>query len=95
MLFKTLEKHIVSKKKKLEQGFENRIDVDDFISFRAGFAFENHLESILNFKKCYCSKGAKLKGINLIFFFPSIKNYHNPDFPVELLTMLVLRLQRR
>jgi hypothetical protein len=51
MLFKTLEKHIVSKKKKLEQGFENRIDVDDFISFRAGFAFENHLESILNFKK--------------------------------------------
>jgi hypothetical protein len=36
MLFKTLEKHIVSK-----QGFgENRIDVDDFISFSLRFRIE-------------------------------------------------------
>lgn len=98
MLFKTLEKHIVSKK--LEQGFgENRIDVDDFISFslsvqnrrksRAGFAFENHLESIFKFQEISCSKGAKTERNNKPdFLFPSIKNYHNPDFPVELLTML-------
>jgi hypothetical protein len=98
MLFKTLEKHIVSKK--LEQGFgENRIDVDDFISFslsvqnrrksRAGFAFENHLESIFKFQEISFSKGAKTERNNKPdFLFPSIINYHNPDFPVELLTML-------
>jgi hypothetical protein len=98
MLFKTLEKHIVSKK--LEQGFgENRIDVDDFISFslsvqnrrksRAGFAFENHLESIFKFQEISFSKGAKTERKNKPdFLFPSIKNYHDPDFPVELLTML-------
>ncbi|MRX39226.1 restriction endonuclease [Flavobacterium sp. LC2016-23] len=98
MLFKTLEKHIVSKK--LEQGFgENRIDVDDFISFslsvqnrrksRAGFAFENHLASIFKFQEINFSKGAKTERNNKPdFLFPSITNYHNPDFPVELLTML-------
>ena len=98
MLFKTLEKHIVSKK--LEQGFgENRIDVDDFISFslsvqnrrksRAGFAFENHLESIFKFQEISFSKGAKTERNNKPdFLFPSIINYHNPDYPVELLTML-------
>lgn len=98
MLFKTLEKHIVSKK--LEQGFgENRIDVDDFISFslsvqnrrksRAGFAFENHLASIFKFQEISFSKGAKTERNNKPdFLFPSIRNYHNPDFPVELLTML-------
>lgn len=98
MLFKTLEKHIVSKK--LEQGFgENRIDVDDFISFslsvqnrrksRAGFAFENHLESIFRAQEINFSKGSKTERKNKPdFLFPSILNYHNPDFPVELLTML-------
>lgn len=98
ILFKTLEKHIVSKK--LEQGFgENKIDVDDFISFslsvqnrrksRAGFAFENHLASIFTFQKINFSKGAKTERNNKPdFLFPSITNYHNPDFPVKLLTML-------
>ncbi|WP_281637052.1 type II restriction endonuclease [Flavobacterium marginilacus] len=98
MLFKTLEKHIVSKK--LEQGFgENKVDVDDFISFslsvqnrrksRAGFAFENHLESIFKSQKISFSKGAKTERNNKPdFLFPSIINYHKPDFPVELLTML-------
>ncbi|RKR09866.1 EcoRII-like protein [Flavobacterium sp. 90] len=98
ILFKTLEKHIVSKK--LEQGFgENKIDVDDFISFslsvqnrrksRAGFAFENHLASIFQFQKISFSKGAKTERNNKPdFLFPSIIDYHNPDFPVELLTML-------
>lgn len=98
MLFKTLEKHIVSKK--LQQGFgENRIDVDNFISFslsvqnrrksRAGFAFENHLASIFKSQEISFSKGAKTERNNKPdFLFPSITNYHNPDFPVELLTML-------
>ncbi|WP_264535959.1 type II restriction endonuclease [Flavobacterium sp. N1736] len=98
ILFKTLEKHIVSKK--LEQGFgENKIDVDDFISFslsvqnrrksRAGFAFENHLASIFKFQEIRFSKGAKTERNNKPdFLFPSITNYHDPDFPVELLTML-------
>lgn len=98
ILFKTLEKHIVSKK--LEKGFgENRIDVDDFISFslsvqnrrksRAGFAFENHLASIFRSQEISFSKGAKTERNNKPdFLFPSITNYHNPDFPVELLTML-------
>jgi hypothetical protein len=98
MLFKTLEKHLVSKK--LEQGFgENKIDVDDFISFslsvqnrrksRAGFAFENHLASIFRFQEISFSKGVKTERNNKPdFLFPSITNYHNPDFPVELLTML-------
>ncbi|MFC4475603.1 type II restriction endonuclease [Flavobacterium chungangensis] len=98
MLFKTLEKHIVSKK--LEQGFgENKTDVDDFISFslsiqnrrksRAGFAFENHLASIFKFQEINFSKGAKTERNNKPdFLFPSITDYHNPSFPVELLTML-------
>ena len=98
ILFKTLEKHIVSKK--LEQGFgENKIDVDDFISFslsvqnrrksRAGFAFENHLASIFKFQEISFSKGAKTERNNKPdFLFPSIINYHDPSFPVELLTML-------
>lgn len=98
MLFKTLEKHIVSQK--LEQGFgENRTDVDDFISFslsvqnrrksRAGFAFENHLASIFKFQGINFSKGAKTERNNKPdFLFPSITNYHKPGFPVELLTML-------
>ncbi len=98
ILFKTLEKHIVSQK--LEKGFgENKIDVDDFISFslsvqnrrksRAGFAFENHLASIFKFQEIRFSKGAKTERNNKPdFLFPSITNYHKQDFPVELLTML-------
>ena len=98
MLFKTLEKHIVSKK--LEQGFgENKTDVDDFISFslsiqnrrksRAGFAFENHLASIFKLQKINFSNGAKTERNNKPdFLFPSITDYHSSRFPVELLTML-------
>lgn len=98
ILFKTLERHIVSKK--LEMGFgETATNVEDFISFslsvqnrrksRAGFAFENHLSKIFEFQNILYSKGQKTERKNKPdFIFPSIKDYHNPAFPIELLTML-------
>lgn len=50
---------------------------------------KNHLASIFQFQKISFSKGAKTERNNKPdFLFPSIIDYHNPDFPVELLTML-------
>lgn len=98
ILFKTLEKYLVEEK--LKKGFGvNGNDVDDFISFslsvqnrrkaRAGFAFENHLLEIFNKNNIRYSQG-KVTELNKKpdFIFPGIKEYHNSDFDVSLLTML-------
>ncbi len=95
LLFKTLEKHIVSQR--LEQGFAG--DVDDFVRYslsvhnrrksRAGHSFENHLASIFQENKILFSKGKKTERNNKPdFLFPNIENYKNLNFNTSLLTML-------
>lgn len=98
LLFRTLEKHIVSQK--LEEGFgEQGNDVDEFVKYslsvqnrrksRAGHSFENHLEFIFFENKLMFSKGQKTERNNKPdFLFPDIMRYHQIDFNVELLTML-------
>ncbi len=93
-LFKTFEDHIVSRK--LEEGFKN---VDEFVSFslsvqnrrksRAGYAAENHLETLFSAKGIQFSRSQKTEGRSRPdFIFPSINHYRNPGFPEKLLTML-------
>lgn len=98
LLFKTLERHIVQKK--LNTGFG--MDVEDFISFslsvqnrrksRAGHAFENHLSVIFNSHNIRYSNG-KVTEMNKKpdFIFPGIKEYHDENFDVSLLTLLGLK----
>jgi hypothetical protein len=100
-LFRTFERKIVAKK--LYEGFgSDRMDVDDFIKFslsiqntrksRAGYAFENHLAIIFDNHKIKYSRGAKTDRNNKPdFLFPGIKEYLNPEFSTELLTMLGLK----
>lgn len=95
LLFRTLEKHIVSEQ--LAKGFDG--DVDGFFKFslsaqnrrksRAGQALENHVEQLL-----ICN-GIKYDRTKVTennskpdFIFPSIKEYHDPNFETNLLTML-------
>jgi len=98
LLFKTLEKQIVSQR--LEKGFgEGGTDVDEFIGYslsvhnrrksRAGHSFENHLEAIFLSNSVLFSKGQKTERNNKPdFIFPGITEYRNPAFDVNLLTML-------
>ena len=98
VLFKTLEKHIVSKR--LSEGFgSNGEDVDAFISYslsvqnrrksRAGHSFENHLAEIFSANEIRYSKGMKTERNNKPdFLFPGIDDYRNEYFNSSLLTML-------
>ncbi|MHA1613596.1 MAG: type II restriction endonuclease [Candidatus Thorarchaeota archaeon] len=94
MLFRTLEKYLV--KKKLADGFD---DVEDFISYslsiqnrrksRAGHALENHIEEILLKNEIRYSRNPITENRSRPdFLFPSIEQYRNPEFPVDLLRML-------
>lgn len=94
MLFRTLERHIVSKR--LEQGFQ---DVDDFISYslgvqnrrksRVGHALENHVEHIFIEHEIRYSRGAETENrAKPDFVFPGIKHYMDPEFQPLCLTML-------
>lgn len=98
-LFKRLERHIVSKK--LETGFQKdgTTDVDGFIQFslsvhnrrksRVGYALENHLRAIFDENKISYSYKQKTENKSEPdFIFPSIEDYHNPNFPDSRLTML-------
>ncbi len=98
LLFRTLERHIVSKR--LEQGFgAEGNDVDEFISFslsvqnrrksRAGLSFENHLSVIFDANSVEFSRGAKTERNNKPdFLFPRIEFYRDSHFSADLLTML-------
>ena len=98
LLFKTMEKHFVSKK--LSEGFGSTgVDVDEFVSYslsiqnrrksRAGHSFENHLASIFQANDIHFSNGKKTERNNKPdFLFPNIESYHDAEFAVELLTML-------
>jgi EcoRII C terminal len=98
-LFMTLEKHIVAKR--LEQGFmaNGKANVDDFVSFslsvhnrrksRAGWAFGNHVEQLLQLHGLKYKREATTEKRNgPDFLFPDEKSYHDPAWPVERLTML-------
>jgi len=94
MLFRTLERHIVSKR--LDMGFE---DVDDFISYslsvqnrrksRVGHALEHHIERVLVEHDIRYSRGAETENRSKPdFIFPEITSYHDVDVPLSCLTML-------
>lgn len=94
MLFRTLERHIVSKR--LEQGFD---DVDNFVSYslgvqnrrksRVGHALEHHVEHIFIEHGIKYSRGAETENkTKPDFIFPGIKHYSNPKFQPSCLTML-------
>lgn len=94
MLFRTYERHLLSTR--IDEGFE---DVDDFISLslsvqnrrksRAGLALENHLERLFIMHEVKHQRNAKTENKSKPdFLFPGQEQYHSPDFPVELLTML-------
>ncbi|WP_270374174.1 type II restriction endonuclease [Marinicauda sp. Alg238-R41] len=98
-LFRTLERHLIDER--LRSGFvtSEEVDVEAFISFslsvqnrrksRAGHALENHLAEIFRTSGIQFSHGAKTEGNKKPdFLFPTAENYHDPEFPVERLTLL-------
>lgn len=98
MLFRTLEKHILSDRLSKGFGADGR-DIDEFIGFslsvqnrrksRAGKAFENHLAYLLERNGLIFSKGRKTERNNKPdFLFPGIQYYKDLNFPDAYLTML-------
>lgn len=98
-LFRRQERHIVASR--LENGFldDGGADVDGFIKFslsvqnrrksRAGYSLENHLEAIFISNEVRYERGARTENNSKPdFLFPGSKEYHNPEFPQERLTML-------
>lgn len=98
-LFRTLERHLISER--LRNGFVSAdvVDVDAFIAFslsvqnrrksRAGHALENHLSAIFSAADIQFTRGGKTEGNKRPdFLLPSVKNYHDPEFPVDRLTLL-------
>ncbi|NKB76370.1 MAG: restriction endonuclease [Gammaproteobacteria bacterium] len=99
MLFRRLERRIVSDR--LSAGFmqQTGADVDGFIAFslsvqnrrksRAGHALENHLESIFRARSISYSRGANTENRHKPdFLFPSIAAYRDYCFPSSELRML-------
>jgi hypothetical protein len=98
-LFRRLERRIVAER--ISSGFNgpDGADVDGFLSFslsvqnrrkaRAGQALENHLEAVFAAQGILYARGAETENRNKPdFLFPGQCDYHDPDFPAELLTML-------
>jgi hypothetical protein len=95
LLFRTLERHLVAKR--IQEGFGS--DVDAFISYslsiqnrrksRAGFALENHVQTILAANKLRFQRGALTEGNSRPdFLFPGRKEYLDLTFPAANLSML-------
>jgi len=93
-LFRALEEYIVNLK--LASGFSS---VDDFIGFslsvhnrrksRMGWALENHVRAILEFREIpYSYNEVTENGARPDFLFPSIEAYRDRSFPTEDLRML-------
>jgi hypothetical protein len=97
LLFRTLEKKIITQK--LERPFSTSDAFIDFAksvmnrrSARAGFALENHVETILNRQGISYARGAITENKSKPdFIFPSIDQYRDMSFPSELLTMLAVK----
>jgi len=94
VLFRTLERHIIGER--VSEGFQ---DVDTFISYslsvqnrrksRAGHALEHHAEQVFKDNSVRYSRGRETENRSKPdFVFPSIEDYHNPDFLSGNLTML-------
>ena len=99
LLFRRLERHIVSER--LKSGFSDKdgADVEGFIKFslsvqnrrksRMGLAFENHLQEIFKQHNLMFSRTAITENKSKPdFLFPGEKAYHDRDFPPSKLTML-------
>ncbi len=98
-LFRRLERHVVSDRLKTGFSDDSGADVDGFISFslsvqnrrksRTGYAFENHLEEVFKICDVTYDRQAKTEhNTKPDFLFPGATEYHNPEFPFPLLTML-------
>ncbi|MGC1274050.1 MAG: type II restriction endonuclease [Planctomycetaceae bacterium] len=98
LLFRTFERHIVADR--LRAGFgPDGDDVDEFVSFslsvqnrrksRAGHALENHLETVFQTLDIrYSRTGVTENKSKPDFLFPGVKEYHDGEFPISLLTVL-------
>lgn len=95
ILFRTFEKYAIAEK--LSKGFDN--DVDSFLTFslsvqnrrksRAGYAPENHLETIFKEFGIRYDRTPITENTNKPdFIFPGIIEYRNPSFDSLNLTML-------
>ena len=95
ILFRTFEKHLISDR--VANGFKN--DVNGFIRFslsvqnrrksRSGQALENHVEELLSFRHIRYERTKITENKSKPdFIFPDINSYHNPNFNIDLLTML-------
>ena len=95
ILFRSLERHLIADR--LTEGFQS--NTDGFISFslsvqnrrksRAGFALENHMETIflangIRYKRSAVTENKSRPD----FVFPGDKEYHDPNFDPLRLTML-------
>lgn len=98
-LFRRMERYEIEQV--LRTGFVNEsgTDVDGFLKFslsvqqrrrsRAGLALENHLEEIFKLHKIKSDRLAETENKSKPdFLFPGSNEYHNREFPAELLTML-------
>jgi len=94
VLFRTLERHIIGER--VSEGFQ---DVDTFISYslsvqnrrksRAGHALDPHAAQVFKDNSVRYSRGRETENRSKPdFVFPSIEDYHNPDFLSGNLTML-------
>ncbi len=102
-LFRTLEKHIVSKR--LLEGFLARDggpDVDSFVSYslsvqnrrksRVGLTLENHLELIFKVSQLKHSRTARTENRSKPdFLFPGQDEYHDPRLDSDSLLMLAVK----
>lgn len=99
LMFRRLERRIVADR--IANGFAGAdgADVDGFLKFslsvqntrkaRVGLALENHLEAIFAAYNIRYARGAETENKNKPdFLFPGQDEYRDPDFPVEMLTML-------
>jgi hypothetical protein len=101
-LFMTLEKYIVGQR--LVTGFmrNGEPDVETFVKYslgvqnrrksRAGWAFGNHIEALLQINGVAFTREANTeKRAGPDFLFPSEADYHNQKWPAERLTMLAAK----
>jgi hypothetical protein len=99
LLFRRLERRVVSDR--LRAGFvtSNQVDVESFLQFslhvhnrrksRAGQSLENHLEALFTLHRLRFSRGAETENHNRPdFLFPGISEYKDESFPTVRLTML-------
>jgi len=97
LLFRTLEKKIINER--LAHPFTGSDEFIDFAksvmnrrSARAGFALENHVETILLQQGIQYTRGAMTENKSKPdFIFPSIEKYRDSNFPSDLLTVLAVK----